>query len=100
MESIKESTRFEILNFTKDDLINCRNNVLSEAMLKKIRSQLIVALVSNYFLILVFTGLLLVSCQNKRSFSQQIQPGGDYFYYFSVFGFTSLIIWFLFLLEN
>lgn len=92
----KEELRFKILDFTNDDLINCRNNILSGAILKKIKSHLIVSLIVIYFLIPVFTGLVFISYKKKSSFSEQIQPGGNYLYYFMILGCIALIIWLLF----
>ena len=92
----KEELRFKILDFTNDDLINCRNNVLSGAILKKIKSHLIISLINLYFLISVFTALLFFSKEMKSSVLEQIQPVGNWFYYFIILGGITFIIWFLF----
>ena len=88
----KEALRFKTLDFTKDDLINCRNKVKSVALLKKIKSQIIVSLSVVYFLLPLFTGLLFTSYKNKTAFLAQVQPGGNYLYYTFILGCIALII--------
>lgn len=91
----KEDLQLFILDFTKEDLMNCRNNVMSVSMVKKIKSHVFISLIVSYILLFVFTICLIFLSTNKGLFLEQIQSGGHYVYYLFVVLCILLVCWLL-----
>jgi len=91
---LKEELRFKKLNFSQEDLFNCKDNFLSASLLNKLKLHTKVSLGLLYVLILVFLTILLFSISQKLQIEKEIDAG-IYLYYFLILASISVIALFV-----